>query len=299
MVKRRFHRLSLIHLVTLVPVLSISSLLIWAEQASDKAMRAQNMVVQMRKAVYGDAKAESIQGISLSWKTRIQRPNGDQDSGETEIDLLLPDKMIKKQMLMLAGNIGQITTYDLLNGERSWSDTYSSSSETPVMKIGGEDLTKRLQARRKEQARQFLYLMLPPSPDFPLAFTYAGEAEASDGRADVIDVQGPNDFSARLFVDKITSRLLMMTYKEGILTRLSYKPGSEKIDLGEKARAEAVKWIEAKIRFSDYKPEGSVTLPHLLTYEREGKIVMEQSLKSFRLNPAFPHDHFDPGKKRK
>ena len=37
---------------------------------------------------------------------------------------------------------------------------------------------------------------------YPLTFTYAGEAESADGKADVIDVKGEGDFAVRLFIDQ-------------------------------------------------------------------------------------------------
>ena len=38
-------------------------------------------------------------------------------------------------------------------------------------------------------------------PDFAVTYTYAGRAESPDGKADMIDVTGPEDFKCRLFVD--------------------------------------------------------------------------------------------------
>jgi len=38
------------------------------------------------------------------------------------------------------------------------------------------------------------------SPAFPLTYSYVGQAEAPQGKADVIDVKGPANFAARLFV---------------------------------------------------------------------------------------------------
>ena len=44
---------------------------------------------------------------------------------------------------------------------------------------------------------------------YPLTFSYAGQAEAPEGKADVIDVKGDGNFAARLFIDS-KSRLPLM-----------------------------------------------------------------------------------------
>ena len=47
---------------------------------------------------------------------------------------------------------------------------------------------------------------------YPLAFSYAGVAEAPEGKADVIDVKGPANFSARMFVNNQTHLPLMLSW---------------------------------------------------------------------------------------
>jgi hypothetical protein len=51
-------------------------------------------------------------------------------------------------------------------------------------------------------------------PGFSTIYTYAGQAESPDGSAHMIDVSGPEDFKARLFVDTVTHQPLMLTYME-------------------------------------------------------------------------------------
>ena len=47
-----------------------------------------------------------------------------------------------------------------------------------------------------------------------MTYTYGGQAESPDGKADIIDVTGPDDFKVRLFVDTETHLPLMLTYME-------------------------------------------------------------------------------------
>lgn len=47
---------------------------------------------------------------------------------------------------------------------------------------------------------------------YPLSFGYAGQAEAPEGKADVLDVKGAGNFAARLFVDSKTHLPLMLSW---------------------------------------------------------------------------------------
>ena len=51
-----------------------------------------------------------------------------------------------------------------------------------------------------------------PSRSFAVTYTYAGQAESPDGKADVIDVKGADNFAARLFLDTQSHLPLMLTY---------------------------------------------------------------------------------------
>jgi hypothetical protein len=68
-------------------------------------------------------------------------------------------------------------------------------------------------ALRKEFARQLLSWLLVTPDSLPLEYNYAGEAEVKDGKADAIDVKGPDDFAVRLFLDKQTHRPLLLSYR--------------------------------------------------------------------------------------
>lgn len=264
-------------------------------KGNDNKVQAQNIINRARKAIYGSL---PVQGLSLTWKNQMYyKLAGKQDSSESNIDLLLPDKFLFKEVRDFSGNSGQMTTFRFLNGNHSWEDIRSSSSEHLVMKSPvAEDSAKRLQGIRRAQALQLLQLMLPVSSDFPLTFSYSGEAKANDGQAYVINVRGPDAFSAQIFIDKITSRPLMMIYIVQGATGLTIN--SRDLKKGGAGNA-TLSQIEIKIRFLEYKLEDGVTLPHLITQEQNGMITKEAELRKFKLNPNFAPDHFDLNKKRK
>jgi hypothetical protein len=47
---------------------------------------------------------------------------------------------------------------------------------------------------------------------YPLSFAHAGQAEAPEGKADVLDVKGAGNFAARLFIDSKTHLPLMLSW---------------------------------------------------------------------------------------
>ena len=81
----------------------------------------------------------------------------------------------------------------------------------PAPPAAGSDAeTQALRQARADLARFAVAFLLTPPASMPLEFTYGGEAESPDGKADVVDVKGPGSFAARLFFDKSSHRPLML-----------------------------------------------------------------------------------------
>jgi hypothetical protein len=263
-------------------------------RSSAEEVRALEVIKQARAAIGGEEKLRSVSGLSLAWKFRRLTRQGGQETGETRYDFIFPDKFRKEEILNMGGDdITEVNSSSLLNGELARFDVRSSNPGVPVMDNGpgGGDAQARLrQGLRKEYALQALQLLLTPSPSYPFEFTYAGEAQAGDGSADVLDAKGPGGFAVRLFFDKTTHRLLMMSYKE---PRPVFMPGQQakgatRSDSGENTED----MLEVRLRFSDYRAEAGILLPHLITREKDGKIDRETELKSVKINPSFKPEYF-------
>ena len=61
-------------------------------------------------------------------------------------------------------------------------------------------LRTRMMQAKQDFARLLLGMFAGTTPAFPVTYSYVGQAEAPQGKADVIDVKGPANFAARLFV---------------------------------------------------------------------------------------------------
>ena len=65
---------------------------------------------------------------------------------------------------------------------------------------------------KQDFARLTLGMFATSFSSYPLSFGHAGQAEAPEGKADVLDVKGGGNFSARLFIDSKTHLPLMLSW---------------------------------------------------------------------------------------
>lgn len=113
---------------------------------------------------------------------------------------------------------------------------------------------------RFAHARYLLALLLYTDPSFPITFRYAGKAEAPDGRADVLDGDGPDGFVIRLFLDEKTHRPMMMTY-------------------GASSTGQT-----QQLRMEEYRETAGIFFPHLLSRSVNGKLREQLRLEKFVVN---------------
>lgn len=255
-------------------------------QPASPANRAEEVLRQAREALGGEARLKEIQNFTASGSSR----NDQEQSGEKRLDLLLPDKFKISETLNLIAGV-ELTMVSALNGNQAWSDSHTSGGNVQVMtmKPGGneqqnsEEQVKRLRA---EFTRYLLALLLMPPPN--TSIEYGGEAEATDGRADILIVKDANGNVARLFIDKNTHRPLMMSYR-AIGMRMQTTKSSAGADINKIARDAQTKSppreeSDMQMHFSDYKPEKGILLPHLIVITVNDKPHEEWSLKSFKVN---------------
>ena len=291
------------------------------------ASRAEEVLKQAREALGGESKIGGVRGLSI--KGKFRRVMGEREmSGEREFDLLLPDKYMRTESIVMPGMAMTVNNSRAVSGREFWSSggrMGRPGGTSFIMRGDGreptpEDLARaeQEQARqmRAEMARYVLALLLTPTPSFPLEFSYFGEATADDGSADVIDATGPDGFSARLFLDKQTHLPLMLSYrapKPRVNTMMQHggpgggggaagaQGGKAKTpeELVKEAQARMKEQGEAKpeevemqIRFSDYKESGGLLLPHRIASGPDGETTEEWEIKSYSVNPQFKADKF-------
>jgi hypothetical protein len=266
--------------------------------------KAAELLAQARAAIGGD-KAAKVQGLSCAGT--VARSIGDrQISGELTLDLQLPDKMLRTESISPMGDSALIVTEQGLNGDTLLRSTRTLNTppgamiRTPPPPAPGSDAeAQALRNSRAELARLAIGLLLAPPSSMPIEFSYAGEAESPDGKADVIDVKGPSSFAAKLFLDKKDHRPLMMAYR-GASPRMVVQtqrvqrgtPLPEGPGHNDAQAPPAPDVVDISLFFDDYKSVDGVRLPHHLSRSVDGQTIEELTCKSIKVNPAFKPDTF-------
>jgi hypothetical protein len=198
--------------------------------------KATTVLGEVRKALGGEQKIAGVKGLSLRADYRrefsagpggggtmtfvMAGPGGaagpgQQTTGKIEIDLALPDKYLRTDIGSAAF---AMTRTEGFEAARPFLEVVPN---TPGMNIRidnpASDPARAKAALKRSQsdlARLYLGLTGSTQPGFAATYSYGGQAESPDGKADIIDVSGPDDFKARLFVDVETHLPLMLTYME-------------------------------------------------------------------------------------
>ena len=289
-----------------------------------QADKGAQVMGQVRKALGGEQQVAGVKSLSL--RATYQRdmsmagmagggravvmmnggPGGgasSQVTGEIELDVELPAKYIKVDT---STGFMAMTRTEGFDGDRPFADAVAAN---PGMRIQidrpGDDPARSKLALERNQAelsRMLLGILGTTPASMPVTYSYAGVAASADGKADVIDVQGPGNFSARLFVDMQSHLPLMLTYKAPeprvVMSTVDRRPGNEaeERDRVERERKEAEatppKLVEYRWFFSDYRQVGDLTLPHRIARGTAEKTTEEWEVKSYKINPTFKTDRF-------
>jgi hypothetical protein len=196
--------------------------------------KAAAVIANVRKALGGEQKIAGMKGLSLRADYRRELSAGagggtmtivmmgggsasgsQQTNGKIEIDLALPDKYLRSDIGSAAFGITRTEGFD---ATRPFLEVVPNS---PGMRLQTDNPASdparaklALQRSQWDLARLFLGLTGCTQPGFAATYAYGGQAESPDGKADIIDVTGPENFKVRMYVDVETHLPLMLTYME-------------------------------------------------------------------------------------
>jgi hypothetical protein len=259
--------------------------------------KAEQLLAQARAALGGSNLAK-VQGLSASGT--YQRDVGDRQlSGEITVDLQLPDKMLRTESMRPLGD-ATIELLQGINGDQvlRTSRTIGGGSGMMIRMApppgGADGEAQALRNQHADMARFALAFLLTSPAAMPLEFAYGGEAEADDGKADVVDAKGPGSFAARLFFDQKTHRPLMLSYR-GAAPRMVMRtqrgdgpPPAAGVPPGEPPP----QIVDIQLFLDDYRSVDGVLLPHHFSRSVDGKPHEEITFKTIQINPAFKPDAF-------
>jgi hypothetical protein len=261
--------------------------------------KAAELLAMARAAIGGDTQVAGVQGLSCTGT--VSRAIGDhQIAGELVLDLQLPDKMLRTETISPAGDSAFIVTAQGINGDALLRTTKTVNAppgmviRTPPPPPPGSDAEMQaLRNSRAELLRLAVAMLLSPPAAASIDFTYAGEAEAPEGKADVLDLKSGGGFAGKLFLDKSTHRPLMLAYR-GVAPRMVVQTRHQPPDAARRdpPAPPAPEVVDIAMFFDDYQAVNGLLLPHHITRSVDGRTTEEWTFKTIRINPAFKADAF-------
>jgi len=184
-----------------------------AQAPASTARDASGVLAAARQALGGDKKLTAIKTFTATGRTKQVRGENLVPI-EFEIFVELPDKYVRKDEVP-AQETG--VTAAGFNGDDLVQDPPPQATPAPPAGAPSGPPRNASAARvvtlKQDFARLALGMFATSFSAYPLTFTYVGEAEAPEGKADVVDGKGPNNFTLRLFIAKDTHLPLMVSWQ--------------------------------------------------------------------------------------
>ena len=179
-----------------------------------QAPTADSVMAAARTALGGDAKIGAVKTFIANGRTRQVRGENLVPI-EFEIQVELPDKYSRRdefpqqdQGPVTAGFVGDA----LVLIPRPVPPPPRPGMPAPPPGAMEAQLRMRLNQTKQDFARLMLGMFAGTPAGFPLGYTYVGQAEAPQGKADVLDVKGPANFTGRLFINAETHLPVLITW---------------------------------------------------------------------------------------
>ena len=299
--------------------------------------KAAEVMAAARKAI-GDKKLAALKTLTL--EAQVQRNVGAmQMATDTEILLELPDRYLRSDTGSGPMSGGMTSGF---NGDKVIRPANANVSlgGGMVIRMGGpgpmlppgekpspeeQERIDKLMLRNSqvELSRLMLGWFALTHPSLNAEFTYAGEAESPDGKADVIDAKNSDGFNARLFIDRETHLPLMVTY-QGPQPRMvtaggpqrqarpggtpAAQPSAERREMTEEERRRAQEEAEKQIAamrneppamaeftlfFDDWRDVGGIRFPHRMRRAIGGTTNEEWTVGKVKVNPKIDPKKFE------
>ena len=193
---------------------AVAALTLMPSAQAQKPPDAVTVLAAAREALGGEKRLAAVKSFSATGRTRQVRG---ENLVPIEFEILaeLPDRYIRRDEIP-AQESGPTTIG--FNGDEL---IQLPVPEPPPARAGApppnpaqqEAARKaRLSGVKQDFVRLTLGMFASSFPSYPLTFTYAGQAEAPQGKADVLDAKGPDNFVVRLFIDSTTHLPIMVSW---------------------------------------------------------------------------------------
>jgi len=296
----------------LIAVMSAASLP--AQNATDPA--ATVVLNAAREALGGEKKLAAVKTIVATGRTRQVRGENLVPI-EFEIAIELPDKYVRKDEI--PAQESEPTTVGF-NGSAliqlpepaAGGPPQRAGAPAPTPAQLETARTTRLSTVKQDFARLALGMFAGSFSSFPLTFSYVAKAEAPQGKADVLEVKGPANFSARLFVNADTHLPIMVSWVPPAPPQRGGRPGGPGgADAGRggppgrgapppppgqsaaPGRGPASPPPETRIYYADYRDVNGMQFPFRLRRAVGADTVEETTFDVFKINGKIDPKRFE------
>jgi hypothetical protein len=269
--------------------------------AFGQAPDATQVLAAARTALGGEKNLSAIKTFVANGRTRQLRGNNLVPI-EFEINCELPDRFVRKDEipaqdtdLTVSGFVGDALIQfpappvgraggpPLAPGGRAAppppADPGSGAARGDGRGRGGpppNPAQQRLAMVKQDFARLMLGVFAGSFPSYPLTFTYSGVGEAPEGKADVLDVAGPGNFSARLVVQQDTHLPVMLMWQQAT-------PGQPSP-------------VENRMYYADFRDVNGVKWPFRIRRAVGGQTIEETTFDRIRINAKIDAKKFEAPK---
>jgi len=273
-----------IHRFLLVSAISLGL----AEIGAAQTRTADEVMAAARKALGGEAKIASVKTFVATGRTRQVRGENLVPI-EFEIQAELPDKYARRDEFP-AQDAGPVTA-GFVGDQAVLIPRPVPPPPRPGAPLAPPNQMEMMLRGRMMQAKQdFARLMLGmfagTTTAFPVTFAYVAQAEAPQGKADVIDVKGPANFTARLFIQTETGLPIMLSWQAPAPPAAPAAPAAG-------AGVAAKPAPEQRLFFADYKDVDGLKLPHRIRRATGTETTEETTFDRFRINARIDSRRFD------
>jgi len=209
-----------------------------------------------REALGGDKKLSAVKTIVATGRT--QQVRGDNLVPiEFEIDIELPDKYVRR---------------DEIPAQESGLSTAGFTGETLIR--------TKAPLVKQDFGRLMVGLFAASFAGYPLSFSYAGQAEAPQGKADVLEAKGA-DVTMRVFIAQMTHLPIMISWQAPAAPARGGQPATASPQ-------------ETRLFFADYRDVDGIKWPFRLRRALGADTVEETTFDRFRINAKIDPKKFQP-----
>lgn len=238
-----------------------------------QAPSAQAVVAAAREALGGEQRLSAITSFTATGRTRQIRGNNLVPI-EFEINCELPDKFVRRDEIPAQDSDTTVTGF--AGDQLIVSPTAPNRAGGPPPQAGAQ---QRIVGIKQDFARLMLGVFAASFAPYPLTFKYLAEGDAPEGKADILDVAGPVNFSARLVVQRDTHLPVMVMWQAQAPGPPA--PGSQPMP------------VEHRLYYGDFRDVNGTKWPFRIRHAVAGQTIEETTFDRIRVNVKIDARRFE------